>query len=95
MSKREIQAYVHGIALAQDWAKLQLWNSAAMLMSAILAYSFVMSMPIVVDCLAFATAAATAFTVGVCCSPSTYRTRSGSLSMAISLMAFMWAIPLV
>ena len=66
-----------------------------MLMSAILAYLLIKSMPILVDGLAFPTAAATAFTVGVCCSPNTYRTRSGSLSAAMFLMAFMWAIPLV
>jgi hypothetical protein len=95
MSKLESHSYEQGAALSQQFVKQQYWNSAAMLLSAILAYLFTKSMPIMFDALAFPVAAATAFTVGVCCSPNAYRTRSGSWSMVIFLMVFMWAIPFV
>ena len=94
MSNLESLTHEQGVALSRHFAKQQLWNSLAMLLSAILAYLLFRSMPMVVDGLAFATAAATAFTVGMCCSPNTYRTRSGSLSTAMFLMAFMWAMPM-
>ena len=95
MSNLQAETHEQGIALTRDWVKQQLWNSIAMLLSAIMAYFFVESMPIVVDGLAFSTAAAVGFTVGVCCSPSSYRTRNGSLAMAFSLMVFMWTIPIL
>jgi hypothetical protein len=69
------------IALSRHFAKQQLWNAFAMLTSAILAYCVANAVTEGLNSIALPVAAATGFTVGVCCAPSTYRSRSGSLDL--------------
>ena len=84
-----------GIALSQQFAKQQLRNAFAMLTSAILAYCVANAVSEGLKSIAVPVAAATGFTVGVCCAPSTYRSRSGSLVPAMVLVAAMWCIPII
>ena len=84
-----------GIALSRQFAKQQLWNAIAMLGSAILAYYVAGTLAVGPDSLSLSMAAATGLTVGVCCAPNDYRSRSGSLALAIVLVAAMWSVPLM
>ena len=84
-----------GIALSRQFAKQQLWNAIAMLGAAMLAYCVAGMLAVGLNSLALPIAAATGLTVGVCCAPNDYRGRSGSLALAIVLIAAMWSVPLI
>lgn len=75
----------------REFNRKQLLNTLAMLSSAGLTYIAVRLIATSAQDLAFPAACLTAITVGICCDPNTYRTRNGSLALAIILAASLWA----
>lgn len=95
MTNQEMRNMEDGIAHSRQLAKLQLQSTIAMVLSAAVAFVLTGVVAPGIDALGLAIAAATGFTVSVCCEPNTYRRRNGSLVLALFLIAFMWAVPVV
>ena len=95
MTNRDTQKMEGGLARSRRFTKQQLQSSLAMLVSAALAF-FATSVVVPRNSgLGLAIAAATGFSVGVWCQPDVYRRPNGSLTLAIVLVAAMWAVPVV
>jgi hypothetical protein len=82
-------------SITHDLTKQRLMNTLAMLVSAVLAFFVAGTIAPNIDGFRLSVVAATAFTVGVCCAPNDYRSRGGSLSWAITLIAFTWTVPVI
>ena len=95
MTNHEIRNMEDGIALSRRLAKQQLQSTIAMILSAALAFVLTGVVAPGIGALGLAIAAATGFSVGVWCQQDVYRRRNGSLTLAIVLIAGMWAVPLV
>ena len=95
MKTHDTETLKQGIAISQAITKRQLLNTVVMFGTAALAFVATTVIVPEIDGLAFAMAAATGFTVGVWSAPDVYRTRSGSLKLAIALVAGMWFVPAV
>ena len=93
MKIHEIRNMEHGLALSRQFAKQQFQSTCAMVVSAALAFFVTSVVAPGIDGLGLAIAAATGLSVGVWCQPNVYRRRNGSLTLAIVLIAGMWAVP--
>ncbi|KAA5544305.1 hypothetical protein FYK55_08115 [Roseiconus nitratireducens] len=93
MNTDRIDDMEKGIAISRQFAKQQLQSTSAMVVSAALAFFVARVVGPGIDGLALAIAAATGVSVGVWSQPDAYR-RNGSLTLAIVLIAGMWAVPL-
>ena len=95
MTNRDIQNMEDGLARSRQFSKQQLQSTFAMVVSAALAFFITSVVAPGTSGLGLAIAAATGFSVGVWCQPDVYRRRNGSLTLAIVLIAAMWAVPVI
>lgn len=95
MTNREMPDMKEGIELSRQLAKQQRLSTIAMVLSAALVFVLTGVVAPGIGTLGLATAAAAGLSVGVWCEPDVYRRRNGSLALAIVLIVFMWAVPVV
>ncbi|WP_339748271.1 hypothetical protein [uncultured Rubinisphaera sp.] len=95
MLYKEMQDMKEGAAFSRRFAKQQLLTTMAIVLSATLVFILTGVVAPGIDALGLAIAAATGFTIGVWCQPNVYRRQNGSLTLAIVLIAGMWAVPVI
>ncbi len=95
MKSLDTRTLEQGIAISQAFNKKQLLNTVTMFGTAALALLAANVIASGIDGFGLAMAAATGFTVGVWWAPDVYRTRSGSLALAMALIAGVWTAPAV
>lgn len=95
MKNDESRNLEHGLALSRKFAKQQFQSTLAMFASAALAFLVTGLVAPGMSGLPLAIAAATGLTVGVFSQPDEYRSRNGSLTLAIILIAGSWAVPVI
>jgi hypothetical protein len=95
MNNHEIRNMEHGLALSRQFAKQQFQSTCAMVVSAALAFFITGVVAPGIEGLGLAIAAATGLSVGVWCQSNVYRGRNGSLTLAIVLIAWMWAVAVI
>lgn len=95
MKNDEIRNMEHGLAFSRQFAKQQFQSTVAMFVSAALALFVTGVVAPGISGLGLAIAAATGLSVGVWCQPNEYRSRNGSLTLAILLIAGMWTVPVI
>lgn len=95
MKNDEIRNLEQGLAVSRQFAKQQFQSTCAMAVSAALAFFVTAVVAPGISGLGLAIAAATGLSVGLWCQPNVYRRRNGSLTLAIVLIAGMWAVPVI
>ncbi|QDU47902.1 hypothetical protein [Gimesia panareensis] len=95
MTNHEVRKMEDGFALSRQFAKQQYQSALVMVISGVLAFFVTSVITPGASSLGLAIAAATGFSVGVWCQPNVYRRQNGSLTLAIALIAFMWAVPVI